>query len=168
MNEKIKGILPYIIIVVVVIIIKSFVVTPIRVNGPSMEPTLHHKDIMILNKTAYYFSEPKRFDIVVVKTDKNYIIKRVIGLPGEEIVYQNNELFVNGNKVKEKLDNLETADFTTEELGSKRIPDHCYLVLGDNRGNSYDSRSIGFVKKNQLMGKTSFTIFPVSRIGSKN
>jgi len=168
MSEKIKGILPYIIIVLLVILIKVFVVTPIRVNGPSMEPTLHHKDIMILNKTAYYFSDPSRFDIVVVKTNKNYIIKRVIGLPGEEVSYHDNQLFIDGKKVDETISNLKTEDFTSEELGSKKIPEDCYLVLGDNRENSFDSRSVGFIKRNQLMGKTSVTIFPISRFGKKN
>ena len=64
-----------------------------------MLPTLKEKDIMILNKTAYYFSSPKRFDIVVIDTKENYIIKRIIGLPGEEIEYKDNALYVNGEKV---------------------------------------------------------------------
>ncbi len=167
MKEKLKEMKPYIIIAVIVLLLKVFIVTPIRVNGPSMLPTLHHKDIMVLNKTAYYFDSPKRFDIVVVRTDKEYIIKRVIGLPNEEIVYHDNTLYVNGKKVDEIVSNLKTDDFTTEELGSKKIPSNSYLVLGDNRGNSYDSRSIGFIKKNQIMGRTSLTILPFDRIGWK-
>ncbi len=167
MKEKLKECKPYIIIVIIVMILKIFIVTPIRVNGPSMEPTLRSKDIMILNKTAYYFNEPKRFEIVVVRTDENYIIKRVIGLPGEEIEYRDNTLYVNGKKVEEPVEGLETDDFTTEELGSKKIPKNSYLVLGDNRGDSYDSRSIGFVQKDQLMGRTTLTIFPIHRFGWK-
>ena len=66
MKEKVKTLLPYIIIIVVVLFIKAFIVTPIKVNGESMYPTLEEGDIMILNKTAYYFNKPKRFDIVVV------------------------------------------------------------------------------------------------------
>lgn len=165
MKEKLKEIIPYIIIVFVVIFIKAFIVTPIRVNGPSMLPTLHEKDIMILNKTAYYFSSPKRFDIVVIDTKENYIIKRIIGLPGEEIEYKDNTLYVNGEKVEEKIENLQTEDFTSEELGSKKIPEDTYLVLGDNRMESYDSRSIGFINKKQILGKTSLTILPFNRIG---
>lgn len=165
MKEKLKEVIPYIIIVFVVIFIKTFIVTPIRVNGPSMLPTLKEKDIMILNKTAYYFSSPKRFDIVVIDTKENYIIKRIIGLPGEEIEYKDNALYVNGEKVEEKIENLQTEDFTSEELGSKKIPEDTYLVLGDNRMESYDSRSIGFINKKQILGKTSLTILPFNRIG---
>lgn len=167
MKDKVKAIMPYIIIVLVVIFIKVFVVTPIRVNGPSMLPTLHEKDIMILNKTAYYFSEPKRFDIVVINTKDNYIIKRIIGLPGEKIEYKDNVLYVNGEEVEEPVEGLQTDDFTSEELGSKKVPENSYLVLGDNRPESYDSRSIGFIQKNQILGRTTLTIFPFNRFGWK-
>ena len=167
MKDKVKAIMPYIIIVLVVIFIKVFVVTPIRVNGPSMLPKKNKKDIMILNKTAYYFSEPKRFDIVVINTKDNYIIKRIIGLPGEEIEYKDNVLYVNGEEVEEPVEGLQTDDFTSEELGSKKVPENSYLVLGDNRPESYDSRSIGFIQKNQILGRTTLTIFPFNRFGWK-
>ena len=104
MKEKIKPFLPYIIIIVVVLFIKAFIVTPIKVNGESMHPTLEEGDIMILNKTAYYFNNPKRFDIVVVDMPDEYLIKRVIGLPGEHIEYKNNTLYVDGKKVKDDSD----------------------------------------------------------------
>ena len=167
MKEKIKPLLPYIIIIAVVLFIKAFIVTPIKVNGESMYPTLEEGDIMILNKTAYYFSEPKRFDIVVINTKDNYIIKRIIGLPGEEIEYKDNVLYVNGEEVEEPVEGLQTDDFTSEELGSKKVPENSYLVLGDNRPESYDSRSIGFIQKNQILGRTTLTIFPFNRFGWK-
>ena len=80
-----KELIPYIVILILVILLKLFIVTPIRVNGTSMMNTLHPKDIMILNKTAYLTKNPKRFDIVVVRLEDEDIIKRVIGLPGEVI-----------------------------------------------------------------------------------
>ncbi len=169
MKAKLKELTPYITILLLVIITKVFVVTPIRVNGPSMEPTLYEKDIMILNKTAYYFADPKRFDIVVVTTADNYLIKRVIGLPGEKITYKDHALYVNDKLVEEpkKVKRKETEDFTTSELGSEVIPEDCYLVMGDNRGASYDSRALGFIEKSQIQGRTSLTILPFSRIGWK-
>lgn len=167
MKEKLKELTPYIVIVLVVIFIKSFIVTPIRVNGSSMEPTLFEKDIMILNKTAYYFNEPKRFEIVVVETENEYLIKRVIGLPGEKIEYKDNTLYVNDKKIKEPINNLKTEDFNIEDLGNTEVPIDSYLVLGDNRGNSLDSRSLGFIEKNQILGRTSLTILPIKRIGLK-
>ncbi|MBD9098424.1 signal peptidase I [bacterium] len=158
--EKIRELMPYIIILIIVILLKCFVVTPIRVNGTSMIPTLHPKDIMILNKTAYYTKNPKRFDIVVVDLEDEKIIKRVIGLPGEEVEYHNNTLYINGKKVKENIDKVDTDDYK-----SGKIPKDSYLVLGDNRKGSYDGRMFGFIKKKQIEGKTSLTILPFKRIG---
>ena len=158
--EKIRELMPYIIILIIVILLKCFVVTPIRVNGTSMIPTLHPQDIMILNKTAYYTKNPQRFDIVVVDLEDEKIIKRVIGLPGEEVEYHNNTLYINGKKVKENIDKVDTDDYK-----SGKIPKDSYLVLGDNRKGSYDGRMFGFIKKKQIEGKTSLTILPFKRIG---
>ena len=168
MKEKIKPLLPYIIIIVVVLFIKFFIVTPIKVNGESMSPTLEEGDIMILNKTAYYFNKPERFDIVVVNMPDEYLIKRVIGLPGEHIEYKNNTLYVDGKKVKENFKHGVTANFNIEELGSDTIPLNTYLVLGDNRENSLDSRELGFIREDQLLGRTSLIILPFNRFGSVN
>ena len=168
MKEKVKTLLPYIIIIVVVLFIKAFIVTPIKVNGESMYPTLEEGDIMILNKTAYYFNKPKRFDIVVVHMPDEYLIKRVIGLPGEQIEYKDNILYVDGKKVKENFKHGKTDDFNIKELGSDTVPSGYYLVLGDNRGNSLDSRELGFMKEEQLLGRTSLIILPFNRIGSAN
>ena len=168
MKEKVKTLLPYIIIIVVVLFIKAFIVTPIKVNGESMYPTLEEGDIMILNKTAYYFNKPKRFDIVVVDMPDEYLIKRVIGLPGEQIEYKNNTLYVDGKKVKENFKHGKTDDFNIKELGSDTVPEGYYLVMGDNRGNSLDSRELGFMKEEQLLGRTNLIILPFNRIGNAN
>ena len=168
MKEKIKPFLPYIIIIAVVLFIKAFIVTPIKVNGESMYPTLEEGDIMILNKTAYYFNKPERFDIVVVNMPDEYLIKRVIGLPGEHIEYKNNTLYVDGKRVKENFKHGVTANFNIEELGSDTIPLNTYLVLGDNRENSLDSRELGFIREDQLLGRTSLIILPFDRIGNAN
>ena len=82
-----KEYVPYIIIIIVVLLIKKFIVSPIRVNGTSMLDTLHDGDIMILDIIGYRRSGVERFDIVVCDTEDEYIIKRVIGLPGEKIEY---------------------------------------------------------------------------------
>ena len=166
MKEKIKPLLPYIIIIVIVLFIKAFIITPIKVNGESMYPTLEEGDIMILNKTAYYFNNPKRFDIVVVDMPDEYLIKRVIGLPGEHIEYKNNTLYVDGKKVKENFKHGKTEDFNIKELGSDTVPEGSYLVLGDNRENSLDSRELGFMKEEQLLGRTSLIVLPFNRIGN--
>ena len=86
-----KEYLPYIIVIIIVLLIKAFIVTPIRVNGPSMLDTLEDKDIMILDEVSFKFKGLKRFDIVVVNYKNEKIIKRVVGLPGETVEYKDNK-----------------------------------------------------------------------------
>lgn len=163
MKEKYKEILSYIIIIVVVLLIKHYVITPIKVNGNSMNNTLKNKDIMILDKISYRFQEIERFDIVVIKKGNDYLIKRVIGMPGETVEYKNNKLYINGKNIDEKFIHEKTNDFIMED----KIPDDCYFVVGDNRPVSNDSRYIGVINKKDILGKTSLVIFPFSRFGIK-
>lgn len=162
-----KEIIGYIIIILLIILIKSYVVSPIRVNGTSMYPTLHDKDIMLLNKINYRFKDIERFDIVVIEYEKEYLIKRVIGLPGERIEYKNNVLYVNGKVVEENFSKQNIDDFKLDKLGTSKVPDDSYFVVGDNRINSKDSRIIGFISKEQIIGKSHFTIYPFNRFGNK-
>lgn len=162
MNLKgiIKEILPYIAVIIFVIVIRCYVFTFIRVNGSSMVPTLHNNDIMALNKIGYNFSDISRFDIVVINTGHEYIVKRIIGLPGEKIKYSDNKLYINGKVVTENFSHKETEDFSEVEVAEGE-----YFVLGDNRTNSMDSRVFGSFKKEQIEGKTSFVAFPLTRFG---
>ena len=82
MKNKTKEIIIYGFIILVIILIRTFIITPIRVNGTSMDTTLQDKEIMILNKINYKLNDIERFDIVVIKKDDSYLIKRFIGLPG--------------------------------------------------------------------------------------
>ena len=167
MKNFIKENLIYILIIILVILIKSFVVTPVRVRGRSMLNTLKNNDIMILNKLSYKNNNIKRFDIVVVKNNDELIIKRVIGLPGEKISYKNNELFVNGKKVKENFKKVKDDNLEDYTIDNEVVPKGYYFVLGDNRPESADSRIIGYIKKDKILGKCSYIIFPFNRIGKK-
>ena len=162
LNKVVKEVIPYVLIFIFVIFIKTYVVTPIRVNGPSMNDTLHNKDIMLLDEISYRFSEIKRFDIVVLKYKDEYIIKRVVGLPGEELEVKDNQLYINGKIVKQDFSHAKTND-----IEKVAIEEDCYYVLGDNRVNSVDSRVIGSVNKNRIKGKAVFTIYPFNRLGKK-
>ncbi len=161
-KNYLKEFLPYFIIILVVVFIKLFVVSPIRVNGASMNPTLNDKDIMLLDEISYRFSDIQRFDIVVVKEEDEYLIKRVIGLPGEVVEYKNDKLYIDGKYVKEDFKHKETFDFSTT-LGKDE-----YFIMGDNRTNSTDSRVFGPISRDKIMGKTSLTILPISRFGNKD
>lgn len=164
MKKFLKELLPYLIIIIVVVLIRSFIVTPVRVQGSSMFPTLHDGEILILKKYDQSYS---RFDIVVLKHNKDKLIKRIIGLPGEHVAYKNNILYINGEKIEEEFlpEDLEFDDFDTILLGNKTVPENTYLVLGDNRNNSTDSRVIGFIEKDAILGTTNFRIFPFTKFG---
>ena len=162
--NKIKEIIPYLIIILVVVLIRTFIITPIRVDGMSMYSTLNDGDILFLEK---YDKNFKRYDIVVFKNGKDRLIKRVIGLPGDQIEYKNNKLYINGNYEEEKFltNNQKTFDFNIKDIGYKRIPKGYYFVLGDNRTNSTDSRILGLIKQDRIQGKANFTVLPLSKFG---
>ena len=159
-----KEAIPYIIIIIVVVSIRSFIITPIRVDGMSMYSTLNNGDILLLEK---YNKNLKRFDIVVLKNGEDRLIKRVIGLPGDTVKYKNNKLYINGKYKEEKFltNNQKTFDFTLKDIGYKKIPKGYYFVLGDNRTNSTDSRILGLIKKDRIQGKAVFTVMPISKFG---
>lgn len=162
MNSKLKDILDYVIIIVVVILIRTFLVTPAIVDGSSMDYTLEDGQLVFVNKLVYRLNDIERFDIVVLKNevDDDKIIKRVIGLPNEHIVYKDNILYINDKKVDFDFDCAKTADFEmiTEE-GE-------YLVLGDNRGISKDSRMLGNFTKKDIVGRVRFRLFPFKKFGN--
>jgi len=153
-------------------LIRHFLFTPIVVDGESMTPTLENGDRMIVNKIG----EPNRNDIVVFHApEKKDYIKRVIGLPGDHIAYKNDQLYINGEPQEEPY--LEsnksqvnggtlTEDFTLEErTGEKVIPEGYLFVMGDNRRNSTDSRLIGLVPLEEVIGKTNIIFWPLKEIG---
>ena len=165
-----KEIYPYVIIIVVVLFVKTYIIAPIKVNGVSMDSTLHDGDIMLLNKLQYKRYGLKRFDIVVIKSRDTRIIKRIIGLPGDSVKVVDNTLYINDEKYEEEYldEGTITNDFTLEELfDTDKVPEGKYFVMGDNRDDSLDSRILGFIDEEDVEGIASITIFPFNRIGSK-
>ena len=158
-----KEIITYALIIGVAILIKLFVFSPIKVNGSSMSPTLEDGDIMILNEIGYHLNGVDRFDIAVAKVDGEKLIKRVIGLPGEKVEYRENKLYINDELVVENFTHGDTEDFSLSQLSVEKIPENYYFLVGDNRGNSKDSRTIGLVHKSKIIGKTRLIIYPFSR-----
>jgi signal peptidase I len=173
-NEALEWLKAIVIAILLAGGIRYFIFAPIIVEGTSMMPTLHDQDRMIVNKLAYKIGEPKRFDIIVFHAEegKDYI-KRVIGLPGDRIEYKNDTLYVNGKaykepylneKKKQVIDGPLTEPFTLEELtgGQKTVPKGHLFVMGDNRRYSKDSRHIGFIPMEKVVGKTSIVYWPLS------
>lgn len=158
-------------------IIRVFLFTPIVVDGVSMMPTLADGDRMIVNKIGYTIGEPNRFDIVVFHAEetKDYI-KRIIGLPGEEIEYRDDILYINGKAIEEpyldkfKEEKIEdgplTENFVLEEkIQSNVVPEGHVFVLGDNRRKSKDSRQIGAVPIDEIIGSTKIVFWPFNDFG---
>lgn len=173
MKKIVKEWLPYLIIIIVVILIRSYIVTPVIVRGDSMYDTLKDGEVLFLGKINYRISDIKRYDIVVIKDlDNDYIIKRVIGLPKDNIEYKDDTLYINGEKQDKRFTEDVTEDFTLEEICeihqvecNGKIPDNMYLVLGDNRDVSADSRVKGLIKKEQILGKAIFRVWPLNKFG---
>ena len=161
LTKWLKENIVFLIVLTAIIITRLFFFSPIRVNGTSMYPTLQDKEFMILNKISLK-QGINRFDIVVVQDNNNkYIIKRVIGLPGESVMYKDNKLYINGKVVEDNYSKTTTNDFDNVVLGENE-----YFVMGDNRTVSKDSRIIGPVNIKNIKGKTNLIIFPFNKIGT--
>jgi len=156
----VKSLIPYVIILLMVILLRTFIITPVMVNGPSMNDTLVHNQIILLKKYARNFS---RNEIVVFEYNGVRLVKRAIGLPGETVEYKDGVLYINGNVVEDRFSPT-TADFDLSMINLDQIPSRTYFVLGDNRSNSSDSRTIGVISEDQIVGTTSFSLWPIRRV----
>lgn len=154
------------------VVVRGFLLIPVPVTGNSMDQTLAQGDMVLMEK----FSRIKRFDVIVFQQpDGTIYIKRVIGLPGDELRYEKDQLYVNGSKVPEVfLTNNRshdhqvspyTTDFELNELiGENHLPKNEYFVLGDNRRISKDSRSFGTVESKNILGKAQAVYYPLTHI----
>ena len=159
-NESKKGFLYFFGTILIVIFVVCFRVnfcSRVIVNGPSMQPTFYENDICWAIKNY----ELKRYDVVVTNAETGkHLIKRVIGLPGDQIKIQDGTVYINDEKINTEF------DFFTESDGSIEYVcgDNEYFLLGDNRQNSSDSRKLGNFESDDIDGKVVFRFFPFNRI----
>lgn len=173
--KEILSTIKYVLVLsVIFFVVHQFFFAPVMVDGDSMEPTLADGDYLLLNK----FSEIERFDIVVFpppdEEDTQYI-KRVIGVPGDTVEYREDILYLNGEAVEqpfleadavEDVSYFSSGDFSLLTLlGEEEVPAGQYFVLGDNRLNSRDSRSFGFVEEEVVLGKATLRYWPFDDFG---
>jgi signal peptidase I len=170
-----RRLIPIVILAVVLaVILRSTIFASYVVDGESMEPTLYDGNLLMVNKIVYDLKDVDRFDVIVFHANKEEdYVKRVIGLPGDEIEYKNDQLYVNSELVEEKfLDSYVqasdskpfTQNFTLKEkTGKQKVPEDKLFVMGDNRQDSLDSRSFGFISTEQLVGKVDVTYWPLSK-----
>jgi signal peptidase I len=151
--------------------IRQIVAEARYIPSESMLPTLEVNDRLIVEKVSYRFSNPQRGDIVVFwPTDrlkqenpsmKDAFIKRVIGLPGETIEVRGGRVYVNGQALRENY----IAAEPEYQWGPEVVPEDSYLVLGDNRNNSYDSHFWGYVPRENIIGRAAVRFWPPGRVG---
>jgi len=149
--------------------IRTFVAEARYIPSGSMLPTLQINDRLIIDKVSYHFTQPDRGDIVVFQPTeelrqqnfKDAFIKRIIGLPGDTVEVKDDTVFVNGEALSENY----LQDYPDYQWGPETVPEDQYLVLGDNRNNSYDSHYWGFVPRGNIIGRAVVRFWPLNRLG---
>ena len=161
-KEFLKDSFKAIVFIIVVLVLFIYVVSITQVVGNSMHPTLENGEVLVLNKFKYKIFDVKRGDIVSLKyANTKYLIKRIIGLPGDTVYIKDSKVYIN-NEVYEEFyisKDLKYEDFNVQST----IPENMYFVLGDNRVDSIDSREIGLVSKSDIIGKASIRIWPLNK-----
>ncbi|MEJ2264796.1 MAG: signal peptidase I [Anaerolineales bacterium] len=170
-EEKRSGFLRFIVDVLETLILSvvlfagiNAVSARIRVDGSSMEPSLHSGEFVIVSKLSYKIGSPRIGDVIVFhfpRDPEQEYIKRVIGLPGDHVEINNGSVYVNGHKLDENYIAADPAYKITEE-----VPDDALFVLGDNRNNSSDSHNWGPVPLNFVVGKAIFVYWPPTNWGA--
>ncbi len=169
--------------IAIVLAIKAWVVNPYRIPSSSMEPTLHcaepgdgcvarFSDRVLANRFIYHFKEPERGDIVVFETPPEArtrcgaggtFVKRLIGLPGDRIAEREGAVYVNGKRLAEPY--LKPGQREDATFPERRIGEGQYFMMGDNRGQSCDSRVWGPVPRENIIGEVFAVYWPPQRIG---
>lgn len=174
--EKLKGYFIEFFETIVVIgaifaLIYLFIAQFHKVSGLSMFPIMHDGDFLITEKVSYKFSEPKRGEIIVLKNPRDNtidFIKRIIAIPGDTIKIEDNNVYLNGQLLKETYlpagTRTRSGNFLTEGIIIK-AGNNQYFVFGDNRNHSSDSREWGSITKKEIIGKAFFRYWPPPSIG---
>jgi signal peptidase I len=137
------------------------------VDGSSMEPSLHDGEVILVNKLAYLFGSPQRGDVVVLRSPRDPdrdIIKRIIGLPGETVEIKNGKVYIDvfdGRPLEEPYIHGKPRG----SMAPTKIEENHYFVLGDNRARSLDSRQLGLMPKENIIGKAWLALWPISEWG---
>lgn len=155
---------------VIIIPVRIFFIHPFIVKGISMEQSFSNNDYLIVNRFTYRFNEPRRGDVVVFKSPlnlKDYLIKRVIGLPGEEVEIKNGRIFIKNNSTSEFVQ-LDESSYLSDSVqtypeGNFILEQGYYFVLGDNRSASMDSRLFGPLHEGLIIGRAWVRGWPFSR-----
>lgn len=177
-KEILEWFVSIVVAVALVLLIVNFVAQSYTVKGDSMDPTLKDGERVVVNLFGYKFGDIKKGNVIVFHATKDSdYVKRVIGTSGDNVEYKKDKLYVNGKKVdepylnyneKHKQYNYITGSFETKDINQvdqkNKIPKGKLLVLGDNREVSKDSRSFGLIDEDQVVGKVSFSFWPLNEM----
>lgn len=158
--------------VAVFLFLYLLVLQPHKIKGASMEPNFPNGEYLLTDKVTYRFNEPKRGDVIVFKApteNGDEFIKRIIGLPGESVSIKNSRVYINGKLLKEEYipeTNPTYGGSFLSENESFVIPEGNFLVLGDNRPHSSDSRAWGTITKNKITGRAWVIYWPLKKAGT--
>lgn len=159
----IREIIETITLTMLMFLIIRFAVQNFRVDGMSMEPTLHNGEYILVNKAAFLFHAPERGDVIVFEYPKDPqvdYIKRIIAIPGDTISVEGTRVIVDGVSLNEPYINPNDDFNPFSPIENRVVPTGDYFVMGDNRGNSSDSRQWGFVPQQNIIGQAAFVYFP--------
>jgi signal peptidase I len=149
----------------VALLVLHIAIQTFRIDGESMEPTLQDQEFVLINKAAYLFQPPARGDIIVFQYPLNpqqIYIKRIIAIPGDIISVTNETVTINGVTLHESYINKADALNPYPPIIQYIVGPNEYFVMGDNRGDSSDSRDWGFVPRQNIIGKAEFVYWPAS------
>jgi len=161
----------FIIALIIFVIVYNFIAQPHRVRGDSMLPNFQSEEYLLTEKLSYQFGEPKRGDVVVLQYPENPnvdFIKRIIGLPGETLLIQEGHVYINDSLLQESYlpgSTVTSGNGVIKQGIPYEIPQDNYVVMGDNRSRSSDSRTWGTVPQDLIVGKAFFVYWPIDNFG---
>lgn len=173
-DEKARLLLEWMVVAIVALVVtmvlRAFVLAAFFIPSESMMPTLRVHDRVLVNKLSYKVHDVNRGDIVVFKRPPGEpdasikdLIKRVVGVPGDEVSFADGKVFVNGQELIEPYLSQPGSTFQRNE-GTIVVPEGQVLVLGDNRQNSFDGRMFGTFSQDLIVGRAFLRVWPVSRV----
>ena len=179
-REILEWIVTIVAALAIALVIRTFIFEPVRVDGQSMDDTLADGEVMFVSKLRYTsfdfiggrisaFGDPKRFDVVICRyPNRGYtnFVKRIIGIPGDTVRIEDGYVYVNDEKYDEPYINDDYRTGLGANFPEFKVPEGQYFVMGDHRNNSNDSRYVGPIDRNMIVGHVVQVLFPFSSFRS--